>query len=171
METCPATGGERFWREPEIAKSHEIALLPACLATHLATQATTLRTNSQRNKVSTEHDYMLVVCPRISRATWSVLKSPSRSSWKGLVGHLPATPLHEHLRQEAKAQGCTFRTGPELEITGYGCEDVDHGWTHGLASLLTSQDHFLENDTFLLLCKQASKQIKSRRWHSLYGVV
>ncbi|CAE7943157.1 nadsyn1 [Symbiodinium sp. KB8] len=34
--------------------------------------------------------------------------------------------------KEAKAQGCSFRTGPELEITGYGCED-----------------HFLENDTFL----------------------
>jgi len=34
--------------------------------------------------------------------------------------------------KEAKAHGCTFRTGPELEITGYGCED-----------------HFLENDTFL----------------------
>mmetsp|Transcript_7418 Transcript_7418/g.21060 ORF Transcript_7418/g.21060 Transcript_7418/m.21060 type:complete len:747 (+) Transcript_7418:94-2334(+) len=34
--------------------------------------------------------------------------------------------------REAKAQGCTFRTGPELEITGYGCEDF-----------------FLENDTFL----------------------
>lgn len=33
---------------------------------------------------------------------------------------------------EAKEQGCTFRTGPELEITGYGCED-----------------HFLENDTYL----------------------
>ena len=33
--------------------------------------------------------------------------------------------------REAKAQGCTFRTGPELEITGYGCED-----------------HFLEHDTF-----------------------
>lgn len=32
----------------------------------------------------------------------------------------------------AKAAGCTFRTGPELEITGYGCED-----------------HFLEGDTFL----------------------
>lgn len=34
--------------------------------------------------------------------------------------------------KEAKAQGCSFRTGPELEITGYTCED----W-------------FLENDTFL----------------------
>lgn len=34
--------------------------------------------------------------------------------------------------KEAKNLGCTFRTGPELEITGYGCED----W-------------FLENDTFL----------------------
>merc|ERR1719174_1267626 len=32
---------------------------------------------------------------------------------------------------EAKAAGCRFRTGPELEITGYGCED----W-------------FLEFDTF-----------------------
>mmetsp|Transcript_69867 Transcript_69867/g.160649 ORF Transcript_69867/g.160649 Transcript_69867/m.160649 type:complete len:741 (-) Transcript_69867:197-2419(-) len=34
--------------------------------------------------------------------------------------------------KEAKAQRCTFRTGPELEITGYGCED-----------------HFHEGDTFL----------------------
>eukprot|EP00933_Yihiella_yeosuensis_P023123 TRINITY_DN18063_c0_g2_i3.p1 TRINITY_DN18063_c0_g2~~TRINITY_DN18063_c0_g2_i3.p1 ORF type:complete len:773 (+),score=146.11 TRINITY_DN18063_c0_g2_i3:96-2414(+) len=34
--------------------------------------------------------------------------------------------------KEAKAQQCTFRTGPELEITGYGCED-----------------HFLESDTFM----------------------
>ena len=34
--------------------------------------------------------------------------------------------------REAKAKGCTFRTGPELEITGYGCED-----------------HFLEQDTFV----------------------
>jgi predicted amidohydrolase len=32
---------------------------------------------------------------------------------------------------DAKAAGCTFRTGPELEITGYGCEDS-----------------FLEPDTF-----------------------
>lgn len=32
---------------------------------------------------------------------------------------------------QAKAAGCTFRTGPELEITGYGCEDA-----------------FLEHDTF-----------------------
>jgi NAD+ synthase (glutamine-hydrolysing) len=23
----------------------------------------------------------------------------------------------------ARQRGCTFRTGPELEITGYGCED------------------------------------------------
>ena len=33
--------------------------------------------------------------------------------------------------REAKAAGCTFRCGPELEITGYGCED-----------------YFLEQDTF-----------------------
>ena len=26
----------------------------------------------------------------------------------------------------AKAAGCTFRTGPELEITGYSCEDYFH---------------------------------------------
>ncbi len=30
----------------------------------------------------------------------------------------------------AKAQGCTFRTGPELEITGYGC--YDHFLEHGM---------------------------------------
>lgn len=34
--------------------------------------------------------------------------------------------------KEAKAAGCRFRTGPELEIPGYGCEDS-----------------FLEGDTFL----------------------
>jgi NAD+ synthase (glutamine-hydrolysing) len=34
--------------------------------------------------------------------------------------------------QEAKRLNCTFRVGPELEITGYGCED-----------------HFLENDTYV----------------------
>ncbi|CAB9519971.1 Glutamine-dependent NAD(+) synthetase [Seminavis robusta] len=33
--------------------------------------------------------------------------------------------------QQAKAQGATYRLGPELEICGYGCED-----------------HFLEQDTF-----------------------
>lgn len=32
--------------------------------------------------------------------------------------------------REAKAAGCRFRTGPELEVSGYGCED-----------------HFLEDDT------------------------
>jgi NAD+ synthase (glutamine-hydrolysing) len=32
--------------------------------------------------------------------------------------------------REAKAQGCRYRLGPELEISGYGCED-----------------HFFENDT------------------------
>jgi hypothetical protein len=33
--------------------------------------------------------------------------------------------------QEAKQKGATYRLGPELEISGYGCED-----------------HFLEQDTF-----------------------
>lgn len=33
--------------------------------------------------------------------------------------------------QQAKAKGCVYRLGPELEICGYGCED-----------------HFLEQDTF-----------------------
>jgi len=42
----------------------------------------------------------------------------------------------------AKRKGCTFRTGPELEITGYGCED-----------------HFLEQDTFL------------HSWESLYRIL
>ena len=42
--------------------------------------------------------------------------------------------IKESIR-EAKAAGCTFRTGPELEITGYGCEDsfleldtFEHAW-------------------------------------------
>jgi len=45
---------------------------------------------------------------------------------------------------EAKAAECTFRTGPELEITGYGCEDsflepdtFMHAW-ESLAELLAS---------------------------------
>jgi NAD+ synthase (glutamine-hydrolysing) len=33
--------------------------------------------------------------------------------------------------KEAKAQGAKYRLGPELEISGYGCED-----------------HFLESDTY-----------------------
>ena len=44
---------------------------------------------------------------------------------------------------EAKAAGCRFRTGPELEVTGYGCEDsfleadtFAHAW-ESLASLLS----------------------------------
>jgi len=45
--------------------------------------------------------------------------------------------------KEAKAQGCTFRTGPELEITGYGCEDS-----------------FLENDTFLHSWAQFTKLLE-----------
>mmetsp|Transcript_70689 Transcript_70689/g.229694 ORF Transcript_70689/g.229694 Transcript_70689/m.229694 type:complete len:742 (-) Transcript_70689:60-2285(-) len=45
---------------------------------------------------------------------------------------------------EAKAAGCTFRTGPELEITGYGCEDS-----------------FLENDTFLHSWDSLGEIIKS----------
>ena len=51
--------------------------------------------------------------------------------------------IEESVR-EAKAAGCTFRTGPELEITGYGCEDYFHeqdtfmhAWD-SLASLLNS---------------------------------
>jgi len=46
--------------------------------------------------------------------------------------------------KEAKAQGCTFRTGPELEITGYGCED-----------------YFLENDTFLHAWDSLAEILKS----------
>jgi NAD+ synthase (glutamine-hydrolysing) len=51
--------------------------------------------------------------------------------------------VEESIR-EAKAQGCTFRTGPELEITGYGCED-----------------HFLENDTFLHAWSSFAQLLKS----------
>ena len=42
--------------------------------------------------------------------------------------------------REAKAAGCTFRTGPELEITGYGCEDYFHEqdtFNHAWESLVT----------------------------------
>ncbi|KAG7355090.1 NAD+ synthetase [Nitzschia inconspicua] len=52
--------------------------------------------------------------------------------------------------QKAKEQGATYRLGPELEITGYGCED-----------------HFLELDTILhswqsmveLLCSTATENL------------
>jgi NAD+ synthase (glutamine-hydrolysing) len=36
--------------------------------------------------------------------------------------------------QQAKDQGATYRLGPELEISGYGCED-----------------HFLELDTIYII--------------------
>ena len=39
--------------------------------------------------------------------------------------------------EQAKSLGATYRLGPELELSGYGCED-----------------HFLENDTFLH-CEQS----------------
>ena len=58
--------------------------------------------------------------------------------FKGNLGR-----IEESIR-EAKAAGCTFRCGPELEITGYGCEDafleqdtVMHSW-ESLAALLKS---------------------------------
>ena len=35
-------------------------------------------------------------------------------------------PRDEESVRVAKAAGCTFRTGPELEITGYSCEDYFH---------------------------------------------
>lgn len=47
--------------------------------------------------------------------------------------------------EEAKKQGCTFRTGPELEITGYGCEDF-----------------FLEHDTFLHSWESLADILKSK---------
>jgi NAD+ synthase (glutamine-hydrolysing) len=47
---------------------------------------------------------------------------------------------------EAKARGARFRLGPELEVTGYGCEDhfleadtVHHAW-EALAELLAGED-------------------------------
>ena len=54
--------------------------------------------------------------------------------------------------QEAKAAGCTFRTGPELELTGYGCEDYFHEqdtFNHALDSLAV----ILSSDlTYGILC-------------------
>ncbi|GAB5360407.1 hypothetical protein AAMO2058_000625300 [Amorphochlora amoebiformis] len=44
----------------------------------------------------------------------------------------------------AKKQGCRFRTGPELEIPGYGC-----------------QDHFLEHDTFFHSWESLGKILES----------
>ncbi len=44
----------------------------------------------------------------------------------------------------AKSLGCTFRTGPELEITGYGC-----------------QDHFLEQDTLMHSWQSIAKLLAS----------
>lgn len=45
--------------------------------------------------------------------------------------------------QEAKVQGASYRTGPELEVTGYSCEDhfyeadtLLHSWEVGLLFLL-----------------------------------
>jgi len=45
---------------------------------------------------------------------------------------------------EAKAAGCRFRTGPELEVTGYGCEDS-----------------FLETDTFTHAWESLVKLLES----------
>uniref|UniRef100_A0A7S4T6Z9 Glutamine-dependent NAD(+) synthetase n=1 Tax=Alexandrium monilatum TaxID=311494 RepID=A0A7S4T6Z9_9DINO len=53
------------------------------------------------------------------------------------------TRIIESIR-EAKAHGCKFRTGPELEITGYGCED-----------------YFLEHDTFLHAWESLAELLKS----------
>lgn len=57
------------------------------------------------------------------------------------VGNLER--IKESIR-EAKAARCTFRTGPELEVTGYSCEDFflehdtfAHAW-ESLAELLAS---------------------------------
>ncbi|CAE8619536.1 unnamed protein product, partial [Polarella glacialis] len=46
--------------------------------------------------------------------------------------------------KQAKQQGCTFRTGPELEVTGYTCED-----------------HFFEYDTFVLAWDSIAKMLDS----------
>lgn len=55
---------------------------------------------------------------------------------------LPSHLVRRAYTEEAKAAGCRFRTGPELEITGYGCEDsfleadtFAHSW-ESLAQLL-----------------------------------
>lgn len=51
--------------------------------------------------------------------------------------------------REAKAKGCTFRTGPELEVTGYGCEDFFHEqdtFMHAWDSLATILKSDLTDD-------------------------
>lgn len=50
----------------------------------------------------------------------------------------------------AKKRGATFRTGPELEVTGYGC-----------------LDHFLENDTFLHSWQVLADILKNTDCHGL----
>ncbi|KJE97873.1 hypothetical protein CAOG_009140 [Capsaspora owczarzaki ATCC 30864] len=46
--------------------------------------------------------------------------------------------------EQAKQRGATFRSGPELEISGYGCND-----------------HFLESDTFLHSVQSLAELLKS----------
>jgi len=51
---------------------------------------------------------------------------------------------------EAKAQDCRFRTGPELELTGYGCED-----------------HFLEIDTYHHAWRSLAELLKGDITHGI----
>lgn len=46
--------------------------------------------------------------------------------------------------KKAKSENCKIRLGPELEITGYGCED-----------------HFLEHDTFIHSWEVVEEILKS----------
>ncbi len=57
-------------------------------------------------------------------------KNEPRSFYRVLLIFFPFFPLVQGIR-EAKAQGASYRLGPELEICGYGCND-----------------HFYESDTF-----------------------
>lgn len=68
--------------------------------------------------------------------------TPSRKPSRLPLAHI--TRVCVRCTEEAKAAGCRFRTGPELEITGYGCEDsflegdtFAHSW-ESLARLLSS---------------------------------
>ena len=70
---------------------------------------------------------------------------------------------------EAKSLGCRFRTGPELEVSGYGCEDhfleedtIKHCW-ESIHALLTSDatDDMLVDVGMPLLHKRCSLQLSS----------
>ena len=68
--------------------------------------------------------------------------------------------------QQAKAQGARYRLGPELEISGYSCEDhfleLDT-FTHSYQSLVSILDSDLTDD---ILCDVGRKVITHTHVHT-----